>query len=225
MVTMSFHNDYTNSLDKSKFRLSGYRIGSPTSPVTAKQLPEFSARLNEGVTNIEIGTLDPNIFDTVPVEHLESIKQLSKLTGSNVSMHAPMIDPAGFDDKGGWREDQRRTNEHQIVSILEKASKVSKDGNIPVVLHAAGGVFSQQYDKDLNDQVKWKDFEKSEEKLSARLLASFSAQISTVEISIYIRKSATRSEAAEQGLWPTSPARNLSRKRAYNRYGFFFPVT
>ena len=122
---MAFHSKYNNVMDsESKYRLSGYRLGSPTSPMTAKQLPEFSARLNEGVQNVEVGTIDPNLLDTVPTEHLDAIRKLSELTDSNVSLHAPIIDPAGFDDKGNWSEHQRRVNQEQITSVLEKANRL-----------------------------------------------------------------------------------------------------
>ena len=159
---MAFHSNYPTTMDsKSKYTLSGYRLGSPTSPMTAKQLSEFSARLNEGVQNVEVGTIDPNLLDTVPTEHLDAIRKLSELTNSNVSLHAPIIDPAGFDDKGNWSEHQRRVNQEQITSVLEKANKLSKNGNIPVVLHSTAGAFAQQFDSELNNKMKWKDYDKS----------------------------------------------------------------
>jgi hypothetical protein len=150
---------YKNSFEKEEWYVSpNSKLGSPTSPMTPKQLAEFSSRLNEGVMNVEVGTIQPDKFDEIPMEHFEAIKQLSKITGSNVSVHAPIIDPAGFDDKGNWTEHQRKVNQNQIVSILDKSSKLSKNGTIPVVLHGTAGVFSKQHDAALDNQIEWVEY-------------------------------------------------------------------
>lgn len=151
---MVFYQNYDTSFD-SKYKLSGYKIGTTTNPTVANQLEEFGTRLNEGVTNVEIGALKEDIFDTIPKEHLKDIKQLSKITGTNVSMHAPLIDPTGFPSREGaeprWSEQQRIANEQQIKSILERAYDIGKNGNVPVVLHG-GTIFSQEQEKGLFDE-------------------------------------------------------------------------
>ena len=150
---MVFYQNYDTSFD-SKYKLSGYKIGTTTNPTIANQLEEFGTRLNEGVKNVEIGALKEDIFDTIPKEHLQEIRQLSKITGSNVSMHAPLIDPTGFPSKEGaeprWSEQQRISNEQQIKSVLERAYELGKNGNVPVVLHG-GNTFSQEQEKGLYD--------------------------------------------------------------------------
>jgi hypothetical protein len=155
---MKVHNDYKDAMDP-KFKMDLGRIGAPTSPVTPKQLEEFSKRLNEGIKNVEVGNLQPEMFESIPTEHFETIRQLSKMTGSNVSMHAPMIDPAGFHENQ-WSEELRRSNEEHIVSIMDKAimlthdksQKKAKGDSIPIVLHA-GSTFSQEYDASLNGKI------------------------------------------------------------------------
>ena len=80
---MEFHNDYDSVLN-SKYYLSGKRIGTHTSPMTAKQLEEFGARMNEGLQNVEIGTIDPGVFETIPEEHFKEIRRLSQITLANL---------------------------------------------------------------------------------------------------------------------------------------------
>lgn len=148
---MGFYQNYDTSFD-SKYKLSGYKLGTTTNPTIANQLEEFGTRLNEGVNNIEIGALRQDIFETIPKQNLKDIKQLSKLTGTNVSMHAPLIDPAGFPSKEGaepkWSEQQRRANEQEIKSVITRAYDLGKNGNVPVVLHG-GTMFSQEEEKGL----------------------------------------------------------------------------
>ena len=75
---MEFHNEYDSALS-GKYYLAGRRLGAPTSPMTPKQLDEFGKRLNEGIQNVEIGTLDPDKFDTIPQEHFkERTKRLAQ---------------------------------------------------------------------------------------------------------------------------------------------------
>ena len=144
---MEFNYEYDSIFD-GKYYLAGKRIGAPTSPMTPKQLEEFGKRLNEGVQNIEIGTLKPDIFETIPKEHFKEIKRLAKITDANISMHAPLVETSGFEEER-WSEQKRIANEKQIGNILERAGELGK--NIPVVVHGAN-VFGQQWEKDLKTQ-------------------------------------------------------------------------
>ena len=141
---MEFHNDYDSALS-GRYYLAGKRLGAPTSPMTPKQLEEFGKRLNEGIQNVEVGTIEPEKFETIPKEHFKEIKRLSKITNANISMHAPLIEPSGFEERK-WSEQKRISNEKQIGNVLERAADLGE--NIPVVLHGAN-VFGQQWEKDL----------------------------------------------------------------------------
>jgi sugar phosphate isomerase/epimerase len=146
------YTQYNDSMTP-KYSFPVSRIGSPTSPFTAKQLKEFGDRLNEGIKNVEIGALDQTNFETIPAEHFEEIRRLAKITGSNASLHAPMLDISGFHEQS-WSEELRRQTEQQLVSIMERAHVMSdeKKGCIPIVIHG-GNTFSQEYDKTLEKSV------------------------------------------------------------------------
>ena len=50
------------------------------------------------------------------------MRRLSEITGSKVSMHAPIIDASGFTQQG-WSEQNRVAAEKQFNSVLEKACR------------------------------------------------------------------------------------------------------
>ncbi|MEK6948431.1 MAG: hypothetical protein AABX19_04275, partial [Nanoarchaeota archaeon] len=156
---MAFYKSYSNAMDSpSRLKTRFSNLGSPTSPMVAKQLEEFGKSLNQGVRNVEIGTIQAEKFDFIPKEHFDEIRRLAKLTDSNVSVHAPLLDLAGFPTQGeggAWSDEKRKSTESQVFSILERTHALSKGTNekgvvdqIPVVFHA-GHTFSQEYEKGL----------------------------------------------------------------------------
>ncbi|HIH25722.1 sugar phosphate isomerase/epimerase [Candidatus Woesearchaeota archaeon] len=156
---MAFYKSYSNAMDSpSRLKTRFSALGSPTSPMVAKQLEEFGKSLNQGVRNVEIGTIQAEKFDFIPKEHFDEIRRLAKLTDSNVSVHAPLLDLAGFPTQGeggAWSDEKRKSTESQVFSILERTHMLSKSDKekgiidqIPVVFHA-GHTFSQEYEKGL----------------------------------------------------------------------------
>ncbi len=144
---MVFYDSYHHAMDSDYAFHNIIKLGSPTSPFTAKQLAEFGARLNEGVKNVEVGALKEDVFDTIPKEHFDEIRRLAKLTNSHPSLHAPLLDPSGFGERG-WSEQQRMANEEQLKSVIERAHQLDPTGNIPVDFHGAN-VFGVEWDKSL----------------------------------------------------------------------------
>src|SRR3989338_1330811 len=77
-----------------------WRLSTTTNPFGANQLEEFGKKINEGVQNIELGTLQLPKFETIPTEHFHKIRSIAKVTGVGLSFHAPIdIDPAGLTDR------------------------------------------------------------------------------------------------------------------------------
>ena len=156
-----FYKGYSNS--NSADNKQHWVLGAPSNPMIAKQLDEFNKLLNQGIKNIEIGTISADKFEQIPREHFDEVRRLAKLTDAKPSVHAPLLDLAGFQENR-WREDQRASTEQQVFSILDRASKLSveKEENgkkvieaVPVVFHA-GNVFSQEYGVPY-DPIKHKD--------------------------------------------------------------------
>ena len=141
-----FHGQYP-SLDPGS--LSGYnevstsytiatgRIGSTASAQTAMQVAEVDARLREGMSTVEMGVISPDIFDRIPKKHFEEIRQLSKVAGADITLHAPLIDPSGFKEGRWGGENARQEAERHLKQIMEKAMTLRPEGGIPVTIHGA----------------------------------------------------------------------------------------
>jgi hypothetical protein len=119
------------------YTLSASKIGAPTKPDTANQIAEVTARLNEGMKTVEAGALSPEVFEQIPQQQFKEIDQLARLTGSEVTVHAPMIDPSGF-TREGWSESQREEAERQLYGVVQKSHALNSKGNVPVTIHSSG---------------------------------------------------------------------------------------
>ena len=113
-------------------------LGSAASPFTANQLKEVSEHLNTGVRNIEIGTLKPDQFGSIPKEHFHEIRRLAKLAGAEISFHAPMIDPTGISERG-WDKLSQDMAQKQLWDAIQKSADLNPKGNTVVTFHATAG--------------------------------------------------------------------------------------
>ena len=119
------------------YRIGAARIGAATSIQTANQITEVSNRLSEGVKTVEVQPLSEDVFEVIPKQHLKEINRLSKLTGSEVTVHAPMIEPSGFTDRG-WSEGERAAAEEHLKSIVERSHEMNPQAH--VTIHATAGL-------------------------------------------------------------------------------------
>lgn len=146
----SFYTGSYSSLEPTYGSLfTGYRIpfsqiGAPTSPQTANQLTEVSSRLSEGTKNVELSLISTEIFEAIPKEHWKEAARLTKLAGAEASLHAPIIDPAGF-TREGWSESNREEAEIRLKNFIAKAHELNPKGNVPLTVHATGGVPSTEW--------------------------------------------------------------------------------
>ena len=124
-------NIYTGST------FSAGNIGGTTSVQTANQITEVSNLLNSGMKPIEVSMIKQDVFDMIPKQHLKEINRLAKLTGAEISLHAPLVEPTGFTEQGGWSEQNRLQAEKQFTDTVLRAHELSPDRNIPVTLHAS----------------------------------------------------------------------------------------
>ncbi|MEK6974351.1 MAG: TIM barrel protein [Nanoarchaeota archaeon] len=143
-----FNNEYEASFDR-PFYVDARRIAATTSFQAPNQLYELQQRLNSGVKNVEIsGPLDPNTFEQIPLQHFDELRRLAKLTGAQISLHAPMFDLAGFSDQG-YSEETRKNTEEQFKSIIDRANMLDPEGNIPITVHTNRGIPSVIPEKGL----------------------------------------------------------------------------
>ncbi|MFH0869339.1 MAG: TIM barrel protein [archaeon] len=119
-----------------------YRFGAPTPASKALQLPEIAKLGMSGIQNVEIGVIDPQHWEAIPEKHFEEMKQLAKLQLGKkalISVHAPIQpDPGGFAENR-WSEDQRQYAQEFLKDVIDKASKVQvdKDVPVPVTIHGS----------------------------------------------------------------------------------------
>jgi len=113
------------------------QIGGSTSIQTANQINEVTNMLNSGMKVTEVSTINADVFDMIPLQHLKEISRITKLTGTETTLHAPIIDPSGFDKRGGWSEETREATERQFKDVMERAHIMNGQGNLPVTIHSS----------------------------------------------------------------------------------------
>jgi len=133
-----------SSLDPSNNYIAAGAMGMTTDPRTANILQEVSTKLSSGVKHIEISAVSPEVFDAMPKQHLKEVNRLSKLTGIDVSLHAPVIDVSGIDPRSGFSESERELSEKKVTEALLRAKELNPDGSIPVTFHSAEGIPGSQ---------------------------------------------------------------------------------
>jgi len=156
MNKMDFVKEYENSMEP-KYKLMPKQLGAPLTIQTANQIEDMGKRLNEGIQNIEVSAISPEIAESIPKEHIEEMRRLAQLTETKVSMHAPIVDPSGFTQQG-WNEAHRKEAESIFGHVVEKAHALDKSGNVPVVIHGAN-IVGAFWDKELEEKYK-KELEK-----------------------------------------------------------------
>lgn len=116
--------------------LSAGSLGGTTSIQTANQMVEVSNLLNTGMKVAEVSTIQAEVLEMIPKQHLKEIASLTKLTGSEVTMHAPMIEPSGFTQQG-WSEQNREDAERQLIAVMARAHDMSPNKPMPVTIHSS----------------------------------------------------------------------------------------
>lgn len=147
----SLSPDYGNFIG---YRMNGSQLGFNGSPQTANQLGEAVNALKQGVKAFEVELLMPDVAEAFPKQHVNEIRALMKLSGVKPSVHAPLLDPAGFGEKG-WSEQTREDNERRLLHTIEKVRDLDKSGNLPIVIHSANGAPGNEY--VLGDTEKGED--------------------------------------------------------------------
>jgi len=153
------------------YRVPFSRLGATTSIQTANQITEVSQRLNEGVKVVELSPISSDIFEGIPEEHWKEAERIGKLTGAEMTLHAPIVDPAGF-TREGWSETNRRESEIRFEKALDRAHQLNPRGNTPVAIHATIGV----------PAIEWKMVDGKPQQSAFYAVNRETGQLSPVEI-------------------------------------------
>jgi hypothetical protein len=99
--------------------------------------------LNTGLKVFEIAAHSPEVFDAMPRDQLTEVRRLSALTGSEATIHGPMIDPSGITTQG-FQELNRKAAEEQLWNSLQRSADLTKrdlngkqKGNVVFTIHAS----------------------------------------------------------------------------------------
>ena len=120
-------------------RVSVAQIGIATDPRSANQLKAVSDKLNTGAKTIELSPVQPEVFESIPDQHLKEINRLKKLAGIDLTFHGPLVEPTGL-TKRGWQETDREQAERQMWSAVKRAQVLEKDGNLVITFHSSNGL-------------------------------------------------------------------------------------
>jgi sugar phosphate isomerase/epimerase len=147
----SFYSGSYSSLDPiyTRYPNMGYpsidtgSLVSTTSPMHANQTNEFATRIKEGVSNVEVGAVSPQVLETTPKQQFDEIRALAKLTGVTPTLHAPIqeMDPSGFNGQQSsfGDEEDRLKVENRFKHAIDIANQMNPGGNTPVVIHSSNG--------------------------------------------------------------------------------------
>ena len=123
------------------YELTAGKIGSTTNPNTANQVNEVIARMNEGTKTVELVVEKP-VFEQTPQEQFREVRRLAKLANVTPTMHAPIIDPSGFEraeEEGGaaWSENARKEAEKYLLDSIRRVRDANPEGSFNVTIHAS----------------------------------------------------------------------------------------
>ncbi|MEK6757778.1 MAG: hypothetical protein AABX88_01490, partial [Nanoarchaeota archaeon] len=129
------------------YQMPSTGISQSTDARTANVMKEISEALSAGMKNIEMTQVDAGTFESIPQQHLKELHRLSKLTGVEISVHAPVIEPSGATQQG-FNESDRMAVERQMNMAVERSHEINPEGNIPVTFHSTAGLPGTEKTKD-----------------------------------------------------------------------------
>ena len=138
-----YQGSYSSLTPKSEYVTAG-SLGITTDPRSANILKEVSEKLSMGVKQIELATVSPETFDSIPKQYFKEVNRMAKLTGINVSLHGPVMDVAGMSQQG-FSETSREAAERKVAETLLRSHELNPDGNITVNFHSAEGIPGSQF--------------------------------------------------------------------------------
>lgn len=123
----------------SKYQEVISEIGMALDARTANQLGDLNIKINPGEKTVEIQGIQGRTMESIPEQHLDEIRRLTKLAGVKPTLHGPMINASGLGEQG-YTEENRISAENQIRSAVLRAHKLDPEGNIPVTFHSTAGL-------------------------------------------------------------------------------------
>ncbi|RMD67933.1 sugar phosphate isomerase/epimerase [Candidatus Pacearchaeota archaeon] len=120
-------------------------FGFTTLPTTANQLSALSSKLNTGAKTMEINAIQTEVLESIPKQHWKEIERLKKLTGVDLTLHGPLVEPSGIAQLKSGRiteldETYKKQIEKQMLMAMEAAHQINPKGNTVVTFHSSNGL-------------------------------------------------------------------------------------
>jgi len=158
------------------------QLGLTTDPRTANQLAALSTALNQGVSVMEIGNIQPQVFETIPKQHFAEMRRKAKLAGIKapgeestvqLTLHAPIVgtDPSGIGQQG-YDESNRVQVEKQLKDVIDKALELDSKGNMPITIHgsnAAGSNWKYKVNEETGKREKAREMLVAVDRISGQI--------------------------------------------------------
>ena len=128
-------------------------LGTDLTTFQANQLQGLNQQISVGAGSPEIVTLRRDVWETIPKQHFEEMRRLSKLTGVEPSIHAPMVDTVGI-AQGFYSEEARKAEERIIEDVIEKAHLMAPHRNVIVNVHSEAIGKGTIWRKNLAEKLK-----------------------------------------------------------------------
>ena len=120
-------------------RVPAALLGVATDPRSANQLKALSDKISTGAKTIELTPVQQEIFESIPTQHLVEINRLRKLSGVDLTLHGPLVEPTGVRQQG-WTEADRTQSENQMWSAVERGHNMDPKGNLVITFHSSNGL-------------------------------------------------------------------------------------
>ena len=115
-------------------------LGAPTAPNTPNQIQQITGLAASGIQNVEIGALDPRVWEAIPKQHFEEMRRLGKLVirdfqkegkPAPISVHAPILEPSGFSENK-WSEELWREQQGIMADVVQKAAMLGPSTTVNI---------------------------------------------------------------------------------------------
>ncbi|MDO8508073.1 MAG: hypothetical protein Q7S27_00145 [Nanoarchaeota archaeon] len=133
------------------YRSSANEFGVPSNPIGSNMLKNVSDRISTGIKTIEVsgfnigqGGIGIHGMDMIPKQQFKEVERLKKLTGIDLTFHAPLVEVTGFQGKQGWSEQDRERVEREMISTVRRAHALDPKGNLVVTFHASNGLMEPE---------------------------------------------------------------------------------
>src|SRR3989338_5301036 len=151
---MNYYNSEPyKSIFDSKFYIPQGSLSAPTSIQTANQLAEVNARLNAGVSGVDLAPINPEVFEQIPKEHFKEINRLAKLSNATASLHGPVVDLAGF-SQNKYDKELRKQTEEQLNYFIDRDHDLNPEGNTQINFHINTSIPGEIWKKATAEEKK-----------------------------------------------------------------------